>query len=119
MWDGDLEIESLSTLLGRAVAAYDDASAIEAALYEHPDIAEAIVIGVPDAYRGQSAKAYVALKKGAAPFTLVALTEFLADRLGRHEMPRALEFRAALPRSPASKLLARALIDELAAQGNA
>lgn len=94
-------------------------AAIEAALYEHPNIAEAIVIGVPDDYRGQSAKAYVALKKGATPFTLEQLTHFLADRLGRHEMPRALEFRDALPRSPAGKLLARALIDELAARGNA
>jgi long-chain acyl-CoA synthetase len=86
---------------------------IEQAIYEHPDVAECLVIGVPDAYRGQAAKAYVALKPGAQAFTLDELRGFLADRLGRHELPAALEFRAALPRSPAGKLLASALRDEL------
>jgi len=91
-------------------------AAIENAVYEHPAVAEVIVIGVPDAYRGQSAKAYVKLKAGAAPFTLDELTAFLADRLGRHEMPRALEFRAELPRSPVGKLLPKVLMAEVAAE---
>jgi long-chain acyl-CoA synthetase len=82
---------------------------IEQAIYEHPDVAECIVIGIPDAYRGQAAKAYIALKPGAAGFTLDALRDFLADRLGKHELPAALEFREALPRSAAGKLLASAL----------
>lgn len=85
---------------------------IEQAIYEHPDVAECLVIGIPDAYRGQAAKAYVALKPGAPCFTLEALRDFLADRLGRHEMPAALEIRASLPRSPAGKLLASALAAE-------
>jgi long-chain acyl-CoA synthetase len=85
---------------------------IEQAIYEHPDVAECIVIGVPDAYRGQAAKAYVALKPGAAPFTLEALRGFLADRLGKHEMPAALAIRDSLPRSAAGKLLASALREE-------
>ncbi|MFG1302936.1 AMP-binding protein [Xanthobacter autotrophicus] len=92
-------------------------AAIENAVYEHPAVEEVIVIGVPDAYRGQSAKAYVKLKAGAAPFTLDELTQFLADRLGRHEMPRALEFRDALPRSPVGKLLPKVLMAEAAAAG--
>ena len=87
---------------------------IENAIYEHPAVEEVIVIGVPDGYRGQSAKAYLKLKAGSEPFTLDELTEFLADRLGRHEMPRALEFREALPRSPVGKLLPKVLIAELA-----
>ncbi len=91
-------------------------AAIENAIYEHPDVAEVIVIGIPDAYRGQSAKAFITLKRGAEPFTLEALTAFLAERLGRHEMPRALEFREALPRSPAGKLLAKVLIAEQAGE---
>ncbi len=86
--------------------------AIENAIYEHPDVEEVIVIGVADAYRGQAAKAFVKLKAGAAALTLDALRAFLHDRLGRHEMPAALEIRPTLPRSPASKLLARALIEE-------
>ncbi|MFI4995816.1 MAG: dicarboxylate--CoA ligase PimA, partial [Hyphomicrobiales bacterium] len=86
--------------------------AIENAIYEHPDVREAIVIGVPDTYRGQAAKAFVTLKGGAPELTLDALREFLADRLGRHEMPTALEIRRELPRSPAGKLLAKVLIEE-------
>ncbi|MGG5808634.1 AMP-binding protein [Falsiroseomonas sp. CW058] len=84
-------------------------TAIEGAIYEHPDVAECIVVGIPDEYRGQAAKAYVALRPGARPFTLEELRAFLADRLGRHEMPAALEFRDSLPRSAAGKLLASAL----------
>lgn len=94
-------------------------AAVENAIYEHPAVEEVIVIGVPDAYRGQSAKAYVKLKAGAAPFTLDALAEFLADRLGRHEMPRALEFRDALPRSPVGKLLPKVLMAEAEAEAAA
>lgn len=86
---------------------------IEQAIYEHPDVAECIVIGIPDEYRGQAAKAFVALRPGAAPLTLEALRAFLADRLGKHEMPAALEIRESLPRSPAGKLLASALRAEI------
>lgn len=89
---------------------------IESAIYEHPDVAEVIVIGVPDAYRGQAAKAFVTLKTGAEPFTLDTLQDFLGSRIGRHEIPRALEFREALPRSPAGKLLASVLVAEEAAK---
>ncbi|MGU3538806.1 AMP-binding protein [Methylobacterium sp. A54F] len=85
---------------------------IENAIHEHPDVAECIVIGVPDAYRGEAAKAFVTLKPGAAPFDLAALQAFLADRIGRHAVPRALEFRDGLPRSPAGKLLASVLVAE-------
>jgi long-chain acyl-CoA synthetase len=86
---------------------------IEQAIYEHPDVAECIVIGIADPYRGQAAKAYVALKPGAQPFTLDELRTFLADRLGKHELPAALEMRENLPRSAAGKLLASALRAEM------
>ncbi len=85
---------------------------IEEAIHEHPDVVEAAVIGVPDAYRGQAAKAYVRLRDGAAPLTLDALRAFLADKLGRHEMPTALEVRDTLPRTPAGKLAKRELVEE-------
>ena len=77
---------------------------IEQAIYEHPAVNEVLVVGIPDSYRGESAKAFVSLRPGAEPFTLEALREFLRDKLGRHEMPAALEFRAALPRTPVGKL---------------
>ena len=85
---------------------------IEEAIYEHPAVAEVIVIGVPDSYRGEAAKAFVRLKPGAASFTLEELRTFLADKLGRHEMPAHLEFRDALPRTAVGKLSKKELVAE-------
>jgi long-chain acyl-CoA synthetase len=85
---------------------------IESAIYEHPGVEEAIVIGVPDEYRGEAAKAFLKMKAGADPLTLDELRDFLKDRLGRHEMPSALELRAELPKSPVGKLLANVLAEE-------
>jgi long-chain acyl-CoA synthetase len=77
---------------------------IEQAVYEHPQVEEAAVIGVPDAYRGEAAKVFVKLKNGAPGFTLEDLQAFLADKIGKHEMPAALEIREALPRTSVGKL---------------
>ena len=77
---------------------------IEQAIYQHPAVEEVLVIGIPDGYRGEAAKAFCKLRTGAAPFTLPALQEFLKDRIGRHEMPAAIEFRPALPRTAVGKL---------------
>jgi long-chain acyl-CoA synthetase len=85
---------------------------VEQAIYEHPDVEEALVIGVPDAYRGESAKAFVKLKDGAAALTIAALRDFLSDKLGRHELPIALEIRTSLPRTSAGKLSKRELVAE-------
>lgn len=76
---------------------------VEQAIFEHPGVAEVLVVGVPDAYRGESAKAFVVLRAGHEPFTLEDLQAFLADKVGRHEMPRDLEFRDALPRTGVGK----------------
>jgi long-chain acyl-CoA synthetase len=86
--------------------------AVEYAIYEHPDVEEALVIGVPDAYRGEAAKAFVKLRAGAPTLTLEALRDFLADKLGRHALPTALEIRASLPRTPAGKFARRVLVEE-------
>jgi long-chain acyl-CoA synthetase len=75
-------------------------------------VSEVSVIGVPDAYRGQSPKAFVTLKKGAEPFTLEQLQAFLKDRLGKHEMVQALELRAVLPKTPVGKLSKKELYAE-------
>jgi long-chain acyl-CoA synthetase len=85
---------------------------IEEAVYEHPDVAECVVVGIPDAYRGQSAKAFVTLRPGAPPLTLDALKLFLADKLGRHEMPAGLELRDSLPRTAVGKLSKLMLLEE-------
>jgi long-chain acyl-CoA synthetase len=85
---------------------------IESAIYEHPDVEEAIVIGIPDEYRGEAAKAFLKLKAGAAPLSLDSLRAFLTDKLGKHELPAALELRDELPKSAVGKLLANVLADE-------
>ena len=85
---------------------------IEEAIYEHPGVAEVTVIGIPDAYRGQSAKAFIALKPGHPPFGIDELRAFLADRLAKYEMPTEMEIRASLPRTPVGKLSKKELMAE-------
>ena len=50
---------------------------IEQAIYTHPAVQEVIVIGIPDDYRGEAAKAFVTLRAGAEPFTVDELRAFL------------------------------------------
>jgi len=77
---------------------------IEQAMYEHPAVHEVIVIGIPDDYRGEAAKAFVKLRAGAKAFTLDELKAFLTGKLGKHEIPAALEFVDELPRTTVGKL---------------
>jgi long-chain acyl-CoA synthetase len=84
---------------------------IETVIFEHPDVEEALVIGIPDPYRGEAAKAFVKLKAGAPELTLDALREFLDGRLGRHELPTALELCDSLPRTSVGKLSKKELIE--------
>jgi long-chain acyl-CoA synthetase len=77
---------------------------IEQAIYEHPCVQEVIVIGIADPYRGEAAKAFVKLKTGARPFTLDELRGFLAGKLGKHELPAALDLVDELPRTAVGKL---------------
>jgi len=86
---------------------------IEDAIYEHPAVAEACVIGLPDEYRGQAAKAFIVLREGAEHFSLEQLREFLGELLGKHELPGALEFRASLPKTAVGKLSKKDLLAEL------
>jgi long-chain acyl-CoA synthetase len=77
---------------------------IEQAIYEHPAVQEVIVIGIPDGYRGEAAKAFIKLRANAAPFSVEALRDFLAGKLGKHELPAAVDFVEELPRTSVGKL---------------
>ncbi|WKA29428.1 dicarboxylate--CoA ligase PimA [Bradyrhizobium roseum] len=77
---------------------------IEQAIYTHPAVQEVIVIGIPDDYRGEAAKAFIRLRDGAKPFTLDELRTFLTGKLGKHEFPAAVDFVDELPRTPVGKL---------------
>lgn len=84
---------------------------IEEAIYQHPDVVAACVIGLPDDYRGQTPKAFVQLKPGAS-LTVEALRDFLRDKISRIEMPTAIEFREELPKTAVGKLSKKELIAE-------
>ena len=77
---------------------------IEEAIYQHPSVAEAAVIGVPDEYRGQAPKAFVKLRPDVPALSLDELKAFLKPRIGKHEMISALQIVDALPRTPVGKI---------------
>ena len=77
---------------------------IEQAIYTHPSVQEVIVIGIPDDYRGEAAKAFIKLRADAKPFTADELRAFLAGKIGKHELPAAVDFVDELPRTPVGKL---------------
>ena len=84
---------------------------IEDAIYGHPAVAEAVVIGIPDAYRGQSPKAFVKIKDGET-LTAEMLKTYLATQLSKIEMPHEIEFRSELPRTLIGKFSKKALLEE-------
>ncbi len=92
---------------------------LEEAVYKHPSVEEVAVIGIHDEYRGQSPKAFVKLKAGAAPFVVKELQEFLKDKLGKHEMIQALEIRPELPKTAVGKISKKDLYDEEAKRAKA
>ena len=84
---------------------------VEEAIYLHPAVEEVVVAGVPDAYRGQTVKAYIKLADGAG-LDEAGLLAFLKDKLSPIEMPKQVEFRGALPRTLVGKLSRKDLLDE-------
>jgi long-chain acyl-CoA synthetase len=88
---------------------------VEEALYQHPSVKEAVVIGVPDRYRGQAPKAFVTLKEGMNA-TPEGICTFLRDYISKIEMPREVEIRAELPKTMVGKLSKKELVAEEAAK---
>jgi long-chain acyl-CoA synthetase len=87
---------------------------IEEAIYRHPAVAECAVIGIADPYRGETVKAFVALRPGQE-LTAEALGVFLVDKLSPIELPKAIEFRTSLPKTAIGKIQKTALLaDETA-----
>jgi long-chain acyl-CoA synthetase len=84
---------------------------IEEVLYLHPKVEEAVVAGIPDPKRGESAKAYIVLKEGQSA-TAEEITAFCAERLAPFKVPRLVEFRSELPKTQVGKYLRRALVEE-------
>ena len=85
---------------------------VEEAIHKHPAVSEVTVIGVPDEYSGQVPKAFVVLKNPEESLGEEALLAFLSEHIGKHEMPREIEFRDELPKTMVGKLSKKELVEE-------
>jgi len=81
---------------------------VESALCDHPDVAEAAVIGIPDDKWGEAVKAVVVMKPGKEA-TATDLINFTRTRIAGFKTPKSVEFLPALPRNPSGKILRRQL----------
>ena len=88
---------------------------IDEVLYQHPAVLEACAVGVPDAYRGETVKAFVVLKPGAQA-TEQEILDFCRERLAAYKRPRSVEFLPELPKSTVGKVLRRVLVERESAK---
>jgi acetyl-CoA synthetase len=88
---------------------------IENTLLKHPDVREAAIIGVPDATRGQVAKAFIVSPRAPSDEYVDELKTFTRERLSQHEFPRQIAFVSELPKTPAGKVNRKVLRDREAA----
>ncbi len=78
-------------------------SEVEALLYEHPDVADAAVVGIPDDRRGETVKAFVVPRPDATA-TPEEIKEYCLDELAAYKHPREVEFVEEFPRTASGKV---------------
>jgi acyl-CoA synthetase (AMP-forming)/AMP-acid ligase II len=83
---------------------------VESAICDHPDVAEAAVIGIPDDKWGEAVKAIVVMKPGKSA-TATDIINFARERIAGFKTPKTVDFLEALPRNPSGKILRRNLRD--------
>jgi long-chain acyl-CoA synthetase len=84
---------------------------VEEVLYQHPKVKEVVVAGVPDAYRGETVKAFIVLKDNETA-TEAEIIDFARLKLAAYKAPKMVEFRAELPKTLVGKILRRQLVEE-------
>jgi len=84
---------------------------VDEVLYQHPKVSEAVTVGVPDDYRGETIKAYIVLQSGAK-ITDKEIIDFCRQKLAAYKVPKIVEFRDALPKSAVGKILRKILREE-------
>ncbi len=117
---GDLAVvdsEGFYSIVGRKKDMYKSGgenvypTEIEELLYKHPAILEAAVVGIPDEKWGEVGKAVIVLRQGMHA-TAEDIRGYLEGKLARFKIPKVYEFRDALPKSAAGKILKRELKQE-------
>jgi len=83
---------------------------IDEVLFQHEKITEACAVGVPDAYRGETVKAFVVLKEGER-MTEEDVIGYCREHLAAYKVPKFVEFISELPKSAVGKILRRKLRD--------
>ncbi|MCD1257509.1 long-chain fatty acid--CoA ligase [Paenibacillus athensensis] len=84
---------------------------VEEVLFEHPAVQEAAVAGVPDAYRGETVKAFIVVKPGMS-LTEQDVIDWCRERLAAYKVPRLVAFRSSLPKTMIGKVLRRKLLED-------
>jgi long-chain acyl-CoA synthetase len=84
---------------------------IDEVLFQHPKVAEAVAVGIPDEYRGETVKAFVVPKEGET-LTAEDIIGFCKKKLAAYKTPKIVEFRSELPKSAVGKILRKVLRDE-------
>jgi long-chain acyl-CoA synthetase len=91
---------------------------VEEVLYQHPGVQEAVALGVPDAYRGETVKVVIVPQNGAS-LTAEEIQAHCKERLAVYKVPKIVEFRPELPKTLVGKVLRRALREAAALSGTA
>lgn len=84
---------------------------VEEIIYEYPAIQEAVVVGVPDPYRGETVKAVVVLKEGQI-CTAEELIAYCRENMAAFKVPKIVEFRDEMPKTNVGKILRRKIREE-------
>lgn len=84
---------------------------VEEVIYQHPAVQEAVAIGVPDSYRGETVKAVIVLKD-RMKCDEEELIAFCKKNLSAYKVPRIIEFRKELPKTAVGKILRRQIREE-------
>jgi long-chain acyl-CoA synthetase len=84
---------------------------VEKIMYEHPVVKGAVDIGVPDAYRGETVKAFIVVKDEMT-VTEEELDQFCRKQLASFKVPKQYEFRQELPKTFVGKILRRVHVEE-------
>ena len=79
--------------------------------YQYPKVAEVVVIGVPDPYRGETVKAFIVPRAGEE-LNKEEIIAFCRERLAAYKVPKLIEFRDSLPKTAVGKILKRELREE-------